>query len=101
MKNKKVLDLESMGFWILLTTKHDVSELDVLPSSGDGKETTTLLGPLERANLRAIAALPSPEVWNSSSFRNFVFSSYLEFSSPIGVVAGVKRQRLALSIGSI
>jgi hypothetical protein len=45
----------------------------VLPSSGEGRETTTLLDPLERANLKVVAALPSPEVGNRSSFKNFVF----------------------------
>jgi hypothetical protein len=59
-------------------------------SSDEGKETPILLGPLERANLnrsgplievpnRVGVSLPSPEDGNRSSFRNVVFSSYLEF----------------------
>jgi hypothetical protein len=40
----------------------------VFPSSGEGGEVPTLSGPLEIANLN-----------QGSSFRNVVFSSYLEF----------------------
>jgi hypothetical protein len=36
---------------ILNTIKHNVSETGLLPSSDAGRETPTLLGPLERANL--------------------------------------------------
>jgi hypothetical protein len=54
-----------------------------------GRETPTLLGPLESAPViedsyflgtnRVGAFLPTPEDGNRSSFRNFVLSSYLEF----------------------
>jgi hypothetical protein len=60
------------------------------PSSGEWKETPTLLGPLERAQLnhgtiskgpnRVYVSLPSPEKGNRSSFRNVVFW-YLEFQA--------------------
>jgi hypothetical protein len=43
-------------------------KLDLFPSSGEGRETSTLLGPLERANHNQ---------W--LSFRNAMFSSYLKF----------------------
>jgi hypothetical protein len=36
-------------FYILENTTFQ--KLDLFPSSGEGRETTTLLGPLERANL--------------------------------------------------
>jgi hypothetical protein len=63
-------------------------------SSGEGKGTPTLLGPLERANLNHCSnwrltlskgpnsvgvSLPSPEDGNRSSVRNFIFLVYLEF----------------------
>jgi hypothetical protein len=38
------------SFGILNTIEHNVSKLDLLPSSGEGKETPTVLGTLERAN---------------------------------------------------
>jgi hypothetical protein len=44
-------------------------------SSGEGKWTPTLLGPLEGANLSHW----SPEDGIKSNFRNIVFSSCLEF----------------------
>jgi hypothetical protein len=65
----------------------------VFPSSGEGKETPTLLDPLERANLshrlvidvrsflgtqQCFISLQSPEDGNRSGFRNVMFSSYLE-----------------------
>jgi hypothetical protein len=62
-------------------------KLDLFPPSDEGRDTTTLLGPLERANLnhwttgsnRAGVSFPSPEDGNTSSFPEVVFSSYLEF----------------------
>jgi hypothetical protein len=67
--------------------KHNVSDLGLLPSSDDGSKKPTLLGPLGRASLnhcykgpnRVDVSLPSHEDGNGSIFRNFVFSSYLEF----------------------
>jgi hypothetical protein len=54
-------------------------KLDLFPSSGEGRETPTLLGHLQRANLyhwaRVGVSLPSSEDGNRSSFRNVVFSS--------------------------
>jgi hypothetical protein len=63
---------------------------ELFPSLGEGRETSSLLGPLERANLncslvrwlqgpnKAVVSLPSPEEGSRSSSRN-VFSKYLEF----------------------
>jgi hypothetical protein len=34
---------------ILKSRRHNVSKMDLLPSSGEGRKTPTLLGPLERA----------------------------------------------------
>jgi hypothetical protein len=45
-------------------------KLDLFPSSGEVRETPTLLGPLERANLNH---------WYRSSFHNAVLSSSVEF----------------------
>jgi hypothetical protein len=50
---------------------------DIFPSSGEGKETSTLLGPLERTNLNHLT-IPTPQDGNKYSLRD-VFSSYLEF----------------------
>jgi hypothetical protein len=36
---------------ILNPIKHNISEMDLLPSTGEGRETPTLMGPLERANI--------------------------------------------------
>jgi hypothetical protein len=47
--------------------------MDLFPSSGERRETPTLLGTLEGATLN------QPEDENRSSFRNVVFSSHLEF----------------------
>jgi hypothetical protein len=61
---------------ILETRKHNVSELDLFPSSGEG-ETPTLLGPIERPNLNHwIQCPPSPEDGNRYSLRNIKFSSF-------------------------
>jgi hypothetical protein len=43
------------NYWVLLSIipnnrKHNVPEMDLFPSSGEGREISTLLGPLERAN---------------------------------------------------
>jgi hypothetical protein len=68
-------------------------KLDLFPSLGEGRETSILLGPLERANLnhwtlrlalskgpnRVGVSLTSPAERKRSSFRNIVFSSYLEY----------------------
>jgi hypothetical protein len=43
-------------------------KLDPFPSPGEGRDTLTLLGPLERTNLSHL-----------TSFRNVTFSGYLEF----------------------
>jgi hypothetical protein len=61
--------------------------MDLFPSSRNGREAYTLLGPGERANLnrwisnflhthRAGVSLLSPEDGNRFSFRNLVFSSF-------------------------
>jgi DNA mismatch repair ATPase MutS len=39
---------------ILKIRKHKVKKLDLFPSSGDEKKTSTLLGLLERANLNQL-----------------------------------------------
>jgi hypothetical protein len=72
--------------WVL--RKSQPQSLDLFLSSGEGKETSTLLGPLESGNIQAQALckgpnrvcvfLPSSEEGNKSSFRNAVSSSYLE-----------------------
>jgi hypothetical protein len=61
-------------------------KLDLFPSSGDGKETPTLLGPLGRANLqwlrsafskwpkRVGVSLQTPEDGKRSTFCTIVFS---------------------------
>jgi hypothetical protein len=64
-------------------------KLDLFLSSDDGKEMPTPLGSLEIANLNHLnlkllgteqcLSLPSPEDGNRYSFRNVVFSRYLEF----------------------
>jgi hypothetical protein len=38
-------------FGILNTRKHNISEIEPFPTSDEGKETSTLCGPLDRANL--------------------------------------------------
>jgi hypothetical protein len=65
-------------------------KLNLFPSTGEWRETPTLLGPLETANLQWLrlalsrwpntvgVSLPSPEDRNRPSFRNVVFSSNLE-----------------------
>jgi hypothetical protein len=64
-----------------------VQKLDLFPSSGDYRETPTLLGHLEKANLnhwrlalpkgpnRVGISFPSPEDGIRSSFWNIMFSS--------------------------
>jgi hypothetical protein len=55
-------------------------KLDLLPSSGDrGRETPTLLGPLDRANREGVSLPLSPEDGSRSSFRNVMLSSYFRF----------------------
>jgi hypothetical protein len=64
-------------------------KLGPFPFSGGERETPTLLGPLERANLnhwtlpkgpsRVGVSIPSHENGNRSSFRNVEFSMCLEF----------------------
>jgi hypothetical protein len=58
---------------ILNTRNHDILETGLFPSSGERKETPTLLGTSDIANLDHGA-----EEGNRSSFRNVEFSSYLE-----------------------
>jgi hypothetical protein len=43
----------SLGSWTLLIVLENATfwKLDLFPSSGEGKEAHTILGPLERANL--------------------------------------------------
>jgi hypothetical protein len=74
----------------IIIGKHNVSEIDLFPCSGERQETPTLLRPLQRANLnewcsegtkRVGVSLPSPEDGERSSFRSFVFSSYLELQT--------------------
>jgi hypothetical protein len=55
---------------ILETRKHNVSKLDLFPSSGWGVKSPTLLGPLERTNQ---CFSLSPEDGNRSSFRTLCF----------------------------
>jgi hypothetical protein len=99
-----VYDSESLGFWtcfIFWNSKQRgcsvFQKLYLSPSSDEGKETPTLLGLSERANLnhwtitgwsrsvlikgpnKVDISLPSPEDGDRSSFQNIVFSSYLEF----------------------
>jgi hypothetical protein len=84
---------EPLGFstlFILRNSKYcttrirKVQALDLNLFSGEGKETPTLLGPLERANFnelelflrdptKYVFALPSLEDRNRSSFQNVVF----------------------------
>jgi hypothetical protein len=65
-------------------------KLDMSLSSGEGKETQTLLGPLESANLshRTCSFLGTQRsrcllhlTRETSRFRLVVFSSYLEFQT--------------------
>jgi hypothetical protein len=52
-------------------------KLDLFPSAGEGREISTLLGPLERANLihwaRIDIYIPSPDDRSRSSFLSVVF----------------------------
>jgi hypothetical protein len=57
--------------------------MDLFPSSGEGREISTLLGPLER-----LTSITEPETQQcrclaplTLSFRKFVTSSYLEFQT--------------------
>jgi hypothetical protein len=58
-------------------------KMDLFPSSDELREAPTLLGPLQRANrnqcIRVGVYLVSPKDANRFSFRNVMFSSYLEF----------------------
>jgi hypothetical protein len=62
-------------------------KMDLFPSSNEGMETPSLLGPLERANLNhwtqgnelSRCSRSLPEERNRLTFRNVMFSSYLEF----------------------
>jgi hypothetical protein len=51
--------------------------VDAFLSSGYGRDTLALIGPLERANLkghnRAIVSFPSPEDENKTTFLNAMF----------------------------
>jgi hypothetical protein len=66
---------------------HKYHYLDLFLCSGKGKETSTLLGPIESPNVvlviskgfSTVGVSFSPEDGNRSSFLNVVFSSYLEF----------------------
>jgi hypothetical protein len=71
---------------ILHASKHNVSEIASVSASDEWKETSTLLGPLERANqglklalskgfIRVDVSLPPSEDRDRSSFRNVVFTS--------------------------
>jgi hypothetical protein len=54
-------------------------------SSNEARETPTLLGSLEKANLNhwsSEVSAPSPEKRNRSSFRNVVFSSFWNVHKP-------------------
>jgi hypothetical protein len=57
-------------------------KLALFPSSGEGREIHTLLDSLEKETFERLytvgISLPSPEYWNTFSFRNVVLSSYLE-----------------------
>jgi hypothetical protein len=53
---------------------------DLISYSGEGRETPTRLGSLERANLIQVGvSFPSPVDGNRSSFWNVMFLSHLEF----------------------
>jgi hypothetical protein len=76
-----------LGFWTLFITHNSKKlektkfwKLDMFLPSGEGKETPTILGPLERANLnhrlalskgpnRVDVSLPSPEDRNRSTLQ--------------------------------
>jgi hypothetical protein len=84
--DSKGLTLSNWVLWtlsIVLISKtwtHNVVE-----TSGEGKETPTPLGPLERANLNHWTPLPSPEDGHRSSFPNvFSLFSYYLSSTPLG-----------------
>jgi hypothetical protein len=49
-------------------------KLDLFPSLGEGRDTPALLDPLEKAKV----SLPSSQDVRRFSFRNAVFSRYLE-----------------------
>jgi hypothetical protein len=58
---------ESTSLWILYITRNSKQlenrtfrELDLFPSSGEGMETATLLGPLERTNLTQLKIETAP-----------------------------------------
>jgi hypothetical protein len=86
-----------LDFWslpILRTSKQlentTFLRMDLLPCLGVGKESSALLGPLEKANhshnlyrgLKRVGAyLHSPEESNRSSFRKVVVSSYFHFQT--------------------
>jgi hypothetical protein len=67
-----------LGFWTSYTArnpkywKHNVSDTDLLPSSGEGRETPTLLGPLERTNFKH---------WTKTKFH-----VYLGWVSLLGII---------------
>jgi hypothetical protein len=84
---------ESLGVWDLSIVRYSKQltpptfrELDMFPSSGEGRKTPTLLGPLERANLNRLygtqqsRCLP-PLIWlrKQSQFRKIAFYSYWEY----------------------
>jgi hypothetical protein len=86
-----------VGYVLVRNSKYKKTQtfrnwISILPP-GEGRETHTLLGHIKRAQInqwtwrlalskghnRVGVSLPSPEDGNRSSFRNVVFSSYLEF----------------------
>jgi hypothetical protein len=86
-------------------------ELDPFPSSGEGRETSILLGPLERANLnhwyRVNISLSSPDDVNRSISRNVVFSSiwnsgrWIKPRDPVILSAYLIRKSLSVSTAFI
>jgi hypothetical protein len=81
---------QSLGLWTLFSVRNSTElekttfrKLELFPSWGEGMETSTLLGPLERANLhhctrlhlsrrpnRADVSFPPPDDGNRSRLRN-------------------------------
>jgi hypothetical protein len=58
--------------------------MDLFSSSDEGRETPTLLGTLESANLShwtTVSLFSSPQHGNRCSLRNTAISNYLEFGT--------------------
>jgi hypothetical protein len=68
-----------------ITIKCNVSDIGLLPSSDEGKESPAVLYSVERTNLKQWfgrkSVSPLPENGDSSNFGNIYFSSYSEFGT--------------------